>query len=284
MSNIIQIKNLPNSATLYARVASTLIKKGKGNLPDIKVQYDNQSVQPNDLKKYNKVCGFDHTLIVPSTYIHTRVFDLQAILLTHPGCPYPYPGLIVFANTIKQTRPLYVGEEFNLSCSFGNLIAHEKGQGFEINSYLEVKGKRIWEETMIFLYKGKEGIGNVFEMRQPALAENCIKKSWSLHQTLGLEYAQASGDYNPIHLHSIPAKLFGFPRHLIHGMWTQAKILVELEKQLSDAFEFAVAFKTPIFLPASVIFRYEKTEKGFDFDVVDKTQEKPHVKGYINNL
>lgn len=284
MSNIIQLKTLPNPAALYARIASTLIKKGKGNLPDIKFQFDHQIIQPNDLKRYNKVLGFDHTLIVPSTYIHTRVFELQALLLTHPLCPFPYPGLIVFANTIKQTRSLYVGEEFNISCSFGNLVAHDKGQAFEVSSYIDVKGKRIWEETTVFLFKGKEGIGNIFEMYQPTLHENCIKKSWSLHQTLGFEYAQASGDYNPIHLHSIPAKLFGFPRHLIHGMWSQAKILVELEKQMSDAFEFAAAFKTPIFLPASVIFRYEKTDKGFDFDVVDKTQEKPHVKGYIINL
>ncbi|MFN8281784.1 MAG: MaoC/PaaZ C-terminal domain-containing protein [Chitinophagales bacterium] len=283
MSNIIQLKSLPNTASLYARIASTLIKKGNGNLPDLKIQFDNQIIQPGDVKKYNKVCGFDHTLIVPSTYIHTRVFELQAILLTHPACPFPYPGLIVFANTIKQTRSLYVGEEFNIICSFGNLVAHEKGQAFEIYSAIEVKGKRIWEETMVFLYKGKEGIGSVFEMYQPQLAENCIKKSWSLHQTLGLEYAQASGDFNPIHLHTIPAKLFGFPKHLIHGMWSQSKVLVELEKQLSDSFEFAVAFKTPIFLPASVIFRYEKTDKGFNFDVVDKTQQKPHLKGYIYN-
>lgn len=284
MANVIQIRNLPNPAALYARIASTLLKKGKGSLPDIKIQYDNQIIQPSDLKKYNKVCGFEHTLIVPSTFIHTRAFELQALLLTHPACPFPYPGLIVFANTIKQTRSLYVGEEFNLSCSFGNLIAHEKGQAFEIVSYLDVKGKRIWEETMVFLYKGKEGIGNVFEMQQPVLSENCIKKSWSLHQTLGFEYAQASGDFNPIHLHTIPAKLFGFPKHLIHGMWTQSKILVELEKQLSDAFEFSVAFKTPIFLPASIIFRYEKTASGFNFDVVDKLQEKPHVKGYFRTL
>ncbi|MBK6276190.1 MAG: hypothetical protein IPF58_16565 [Saprospirales bacterium] len=91
MANVIQIRNLPNPAALYARIASTLLKKGKGNLPDIKIQYDNQIIQPSDLKKYNKVCGFEHTLIVPSTFIHTRAFELQALLLTHPACPFPYP-------------------------------------------------------------------------------------------------------------------------------------------------------------------------------------------------
>ncbi len=284
MPNVIEINKLPNVANLYSRIATTLLKKGKGNLPDVRVEFNNQSIQPSDFKKYNKVCGFEHTLIVPSTFIHAYTFPLQTILLSHPSCPFPLLGLVHFANSIKQIRPLYVGENFSISCSFGNLIAHEKGQAFEVNSYLEVDGIRIWEDASIYLYRTKEGVGQVFDWKQPILQENCIKKSWSLHQTLGFEYAQSSGDFNPIHLHPLTAKLFGFDRHIIHGMWTKAKILTELEKQLSTSYEIAVCFKTPVYLPASIIFRYEKTEQGFDFDVVDKLQEKPHVKGYILNL
>ena len=62
MANVIQIRNLPNPAALYARIASTLLKKGKGSLPDIKIQYDNQIIQPSANKKgtschaFNAVC------------------------------------------------------------------------------------------------------------------------------------------------------------------------------------------------------------------------------------
>ena len=284
MSRTIQLQKLTNPATLYPRIATTFFKKGKGNLPDIAIHLDKTSIAPNALKRYNKVCGFDHTLIVPTTYLHAYIFPMHTQLLSQPEVPFPLPGLIHFANSIKQIRPLYIGEEFSVTCKLGNLIAHDKGQAFEVLSYIEVSGKRVWEDISIYLYKGKEGIGTVLEWEQPALPEKCIKESWSLYQNLGFEFAMASGDFNPIHLHPLTAKVFGFERHIIHGMWSAGKILGLLEKRMPQSFEFTVSFKVPIYLPASVIFRHEKTEAGFNFDIVDHTQEKPHLKGYINKL
>lgn len=275
---------MPSTMAMYAGVASTFIKKGKGNLPDISVQLNDAVITPKELKKYNKVCGFDHQLIVPSTFVHAYTFPLQMNLLSQPEVPFPLAGLIHFANSIKQYRPLYIGEKFTITCKLGNLIAHDKGQAFEVLSYADVNGKRIWEDTSIYLFKGKEGIGNVLEWEQPELHENCIKESWTLAKYLGYDFAQASGDFNPIHLHPLTAKLFGFQSHIIHGMWNVGRILSKLENRVDKSYELTVLFKTPVFLPATIIFRNEKTDKGFNFDVVDKTQEKPHLKGYINKI
>ncbi|SCD77380.1 MaoC like domain-containing protein, partial [Streptomyces sp. DpondAA-D4] len=57
----------------------------------------------------------------------------------------------------------------------------------------------------------------------PAVAE------WRLPGDLGRRYGAVSGDRNPIHLHPLTARLFGFPRHLAHGMWTVARCLAEAE-------------------------------------------------------
>lgn len=284
MSRIIQLKKLSNPAELYARIATTFLKKGKGDLPDIAIQLENTTLTPDKVKKYNKICGFNHSIIVPATYIHAYIFPLHTYLLSQPDVPFPLPGLIHFANSIKQYRPLYIGEEFSVTCKLGNLIAHDKGQAFEILSYVDVHGKRIWEDVSIYLYKGKEGIGNILDWNQPILNDNCIKESWSLYQNLGFEFAIASGDFNPIHLHPLTAKVFGFQRHIIHGMWSVGRILALLENRVPESFELTASFKTPIYLPASVIFRHEKTDEGFNFDIVDHTQEKPHLKGYINKL
>ncbi len=283
MANTIVLHKMPTPLELYPRLTTTFFKNGKGDLPDRTIVLENQSITPQQVKKYNKVCGFEHALIIPATFLHTYAFSLHTYLLTQIDSPFPVLGMIHLANTIRQHRPLYVGEHFTMQCSFGNLIAHNKGQGFEIFSKVFVNQKLIWEDASIYFHKGKEGIGTVLEMDIEELNDNCIKKTWNLSSNLGLEYAQASGDFNPIHLHPFSAKLFGFQRHIIHGMWTKAKVLAELEKQVSDSFEMSVAFKTPIFLPASVIFRYEKDKKGFNFDVVDKHQEKPHLRGYLYN-
>lgn len=284
MSRTIQLNKLPNPAELYARIATTIFKKGKGELPEITIHLEKATLSPDKIKKYNKICEFNHTLIVPATYLHAYIFPLHTNLLSQPDFPFPLPGLIHFANSIKQYRPLYIGEEFSVTCKLGNLIAHDKGQAFEVLSYIDVHGKRIWEDISIYLYKGKEGIGNILDWNQPILDDNCIKESWSLHQNLGFEFAVASGDFNPIHLHPITAKVFGFQRHIIHGMWSVGRILALIEKRVPENYEITALFKVPIYLPASVIFRHEKTDEGFNFDIVDNTQEKPHLKGYINKL
>lgn len=59
---------------------------------------------------------------------------------------------------------------------------------------------------------------------------------------------------NPIHLHPWLAGLFGFNRHIAHGMWSKAKCLSGLADQLDKAFVVNVDFKKPIFLPAQVMF------------------------------
>ena len=63
-----------------------------------------------------------------------------------------------------------------------------------------------------------------------------------------------SGDLNPIHMHPLSARLFGFSSAIAHGMWTKARCLAALEPRLPDAFTVDVAFKKPILLPRKVEF------------------------------
>jgi hypothetical protein len=284
MTRIIELKEFSHPAKLMARAASTFLKKGKGNLPDSTVRLNEATIDKDAVKRYLKVCGFEDSTNIPATFLHAYIFPLHSELLCQPEVPFPVPGLIHFANSIKQHRALSFGEKFSVSCSFGNFIAHEKGQGFEVISYIKSGGEVIWEDESIYLYKGKEGIGKVLEWEQPSLTDQSTKESWSLSKNLGVEFAIASGDFNPIHLHPLSAKLFGFERHIIHGMWSVGKILSEYEKRIGERFELTVSFKTPIFLPENVIFRQEKTLSGFDFDLVDSTQEKPHLKGFLRRL
>jgi len=49
--------------------------------------------------------------------------------------------------------------------------------------------------------------------------------SLQIPENAGRQYASLCLDYNPIHLHSIPAKLFGFKRAIVHGMWVRTNSL-----------------------------------------------------------
>jgi acyl dehydratase len=41
---------------------------------------------------------------------------------------------------------------------------------------------------------------------------------------LPFRYAGASGDFNPIHLDPELAKAVGFPRNILHGLWSMAQV------------------------------------------------------------
>src|SRR5213076_2448555 len=77
---------------------------------------------------------------------------------------------------------------------------------------------------------------------------------WKLPGDIGRRYAAVSGDRNPIHLHPLSARLFGFPRAIAHGMWTKARALAAQEAELPDAYTTSVRFRKPILLPSRVEF------------------------------
>jgi acyl dehydratase len=88
-----------------------------------------------------------------------------------------------------------------------------------------------------------------------------------------------SGDRNPIHLHSLTAKAFGFPSAIAHGMWLKARTLATLEGRLPDAFTADVAFKTPVLLPATIAITSSRTDTGWTLDVRNPKSGKPHLAG-----
>ncbi|MEU5715355.1 MaoC/PaaZ C-terminal domain-containing protein [Streptomyces sp. NPDC020403] len=83
----------------------------------------------------------------------------------------------------------------------------------------------------------------------PAVAE------WRVPGDLGRRYGAVSGDRNPIHLHPLTARLFGFPRHIAHGMWTVARCLAEAEASGPGRIRTVRAdFRAPVLLPATVTY------------------------------
>jgi acyl dehydratase len=104
---------------------------------------------------------------------------------------------------------------------------------------------------------------------------------WRLREDAGRRYAQVSGDYNPIHLRATTAKLFGFPRAIVHGMWSLARCLAEVADDApAPPLRAEVEFKRAVLLPSEALFSSGPEGRGHAFSLKSR-DGKPHLIGRI---
>jgi acyl dehydratase len=273
---------------LFARAGAAMIPGaaklpfvggGGRDVPDL----TDVAIEPDRLSAYNRVCGFDLRDTVPVTYPHILAFPLQLSLMTDPSFPFPAIGLVHIANRIMQHRPIRTTEKLDIAVRATPVEDHPRGKQFSLISEVRVGDELVWEEISTNLKRGANHDGATAPGEELPKAEDLpATATWTLGGDLGRRYGSVSGDLNPIHVHPLTARLFGFKSAIAHGMWTKARCLGALQARLPDALTVEVAFKQPIFLPGKVEF-CEVAEEGAAFDVKfgvrDPSKGRSHLDG-----
>jgi hypothetical protein len=224
---------------------------GGGAMPDIELE-EREVAEAGPVADYARVCGFRVRDELPPTYPHVLAFPLHMRLMTDGSFPFSPAGLVHIGNRIEVRRTVRIGEEVELRVRPGEVGEHPKGRTFAIVTEARVAGELAWREESTMLSRGG-GSAREDGAREDATDFRFVAQ-WRLPGDLGRRYAAVSGDRNPIHMHSLTAKAFGFSRPIAHGMWTKARCLAALEPSLPGAFEVEVEFRKPILLPAQVDF------------------------------
>lgn len=289
-----EVESAPGMLGLYAKAAGALVP-GAGRLPfvpapkgedipDLELVLRDVEVDRERLVEYSKVCGFTLRDTLPGTYPHVLAFPLHMALMTDGAMPFGAVGLVHISNRITQLRPIGAGERLTLKVSATKLEPHPKGRKFSVVTKAFAGDERVWEGSSTTLRRGGGG-GERAEEGKPAGKRNRRElpatAEWKLRGDLGRKYAGVSGDRNPIHLYDVTAKLFGFPRAIAHGMWTKARCLAAIEKDLPEGYTVEVDFLRPILLPATVSFGTLREQGGLAFSVRDAKKGTPHLEGAV---
>lgn len=303
MSATRELSRPPGTLGLSLRAALALVPgastlpfvAGAGKeIPELSLTLAAERLEPDRLAGYARVCGFTLRDTLPVTAPHLLAFPLHMALMTDGSFPFGAIGLVHLENRIAQHRPIGVGEALDLCVHATPLQPHPKGRTFAILTEARVDEELVWEEQSTMLRRGGSassgGSGNgATRASERAAAESngagvvlTESAEWRLGEDLGRRYAAVSGDRNPIHMHALSAKLFGFPRAIAHGMWTKAHCLAALEATLPDAYAVEVAFRKPIFLPGRVSFAEARRGGGTSFAVRSaKDQNTIHLEGTV---
>ncbi|WP_457551082.1 MaoC/PaaZ C-terminal domain-containing protein [Desulfobacula sp.] len=244
----------------------------------------------NLISNYRKVCSFSENRpdLIPISYLQTLFIGLLGKFITSPFFPISPLGLIHIFQSFEQKRSVAVDEILDLACTLDSIKKTQKG--IETCFTLEVmsKGRLVWQGISIFFTR------NPIKKRTPSkkIQEDFLEKKETIRvpSGTGRKYAGVSGDYNPHHLYTVLAKLFGFKKAIAHGMWSLARVVASLDKEfgIHDFAMVEAAFKLPIFMPATTTLGYENQydPKNQDttivrFELRDKQKELPHLKGRL---
>jgi acyl dehydratase len=283
------VETLPPPAKLYGRALQGIFKRAgvTAELPALRLVRPSVALDPEQIGRYARVCGFIPEQGVPVTFPHVMAFSLHLMLLTDPAFPWPAIGLVHVSNSVRMRRTLYPGQALRIEVESGALVPHHKGQAFTLHTRIYRGGEAVWDADSVYLKRGVASPAGVDETATdladtppPVLLREA---RWQLPPQLGRDYAKASGDFNPIHLHALTAKAFGFPRAIAHGMWTLGRTLAALQpsKQLGAAVVHG-EFKSPIFLPAeTTLWRAALSTSSRDFEVRDLAGERLHLRGHF---
>ncbi|WP_328873099.1 MaoC/PaaZ C-terminal domain-containing protein [Streptomyces sp. NBC_00287] len=207
------------------------------------------------LAAYERVCGFPTGEdALPITYPHVLGFPLAMRLMSGRDFPLPLLGLVHTSIEIDRRQRLAATSEYELTVHVDGLAPHRRGTEAGVVTELRAGGDVVWESRSTYLARhGSAGEGAARKgppTALPAVAE------WRLGADVGRRYAAVSGDRNPIHLHPLTARLFGFPRAIAHGMWTVARCLAA--HGAPDAARVRAEFRAPVLLPGTVTYGAER--------------------------
>lgn len=210
------------------------------------------------LADYERVCGFPTGEDdLPVTYPHVLGFPLAMRLMSDRAFPLPLLGLVHTSIAITRHRPTPATGTYELHVHIAGLTPHRRGTEATVVTELHTHGSLAWESRSTYLARHRTSpdehpAPNAGPRARETPDPLPAVSEWHLPADLGRRYGAASGDRNPIHLHPLTARLFGFPRAIAHGMWTVARCLAA--HGVPPAASVRADFRAPVLLPGTVSY------------------------------
>ncbi|MDX1705372.1 MaoC/PaaZ C-terminal domain-containing protein [Pseudidiomarina sp.] len=262
--------HLPNLPGMFFRSLFTVARNDQQTAAasELKGTYRAPAFTRDQLKRYHQAFdGFVST--VPLTLMYCLAQRAHLAQMLDERFPWPAPGLVHVSNSLEQHAPIVPDTDFVMQAS---IQLPERGPA--------VSARRLRPVFVVEFWQGNSHVASCVSEYQvrPKQAARTPKTrdkksttppgeswrsvaSWSLDASTSRQYARLSGDFNPIHLHPLLSRWFGFEQPIIHGMYMAARAHAEIERQADKAIrKIDVAFKRPVALPAKITLWQQPTQ------------------------
>jgi acyl dehydratase len=257
---------LPPTSRLQARAALTLARRpGPGPaIPGATNRFAAPALDPAWLAAYHAYMGgFAAELPLAALFPLAQRAQLAAMLA--PGFPHKLVGLVHLANEERLLATLDPAAGFAIEVQT-EAVSWPEAPAWEVFAcFVTTSQGETPVATCRSVYLARRvGRRTAPRPAEPApAAEPWLAETWAFQADEGRRYAALSGDRNPIHLHPLLSRWFGFPRPILHGMDGVARAAASLERAWGRPLTALNArFDRPVPLPGQVAFRAWQAAPG----------------------
>jgi acyl dehydratase len=297
----LSFRSTPSIVPSYTRIVfkrkASLLPDGF-ELPKLEAVLTHFKPERERVEAYRTVCGGTQSEYLPVAYPHVLATPVQLALMSSSAFPVRLMGLVHLRNHIEVQRPMRIDEAGSIRVWIDGHRDTDRGQEFDINTRVDVDGRAVWSEICVFMARrltrdaskrtsarilAGEGIpAPDAEAVKPPSPESVRVAKVEADEDIGWRYARVAGDFNPIHLSRIGARMFGFDQPIAHGMWSMARCLAALDSRTFDVpRRVDVVFKRPVTIPAPLTLETWHAPDGAGFALKGTGKGKMHVAGSV---
>ena len=288
---------LPSVLPIYLRTLRPRSGAGKirsgAQLPNIATSWRGARFDEQHVARYRELCQLPAAAAgssVPILYPHTFLGPLHLDMLTHEAFPLGLIGSVHLRNHIIQHKPMRADEAFDVRMSIDGGRRRPQGVEIDLSTTLEVDGALAWESVSTFLVRQKAADAADVEPESPRAASaaniGCETHAralgaFAIPGNTGKAFGLLTRDINPIHTSFVLAKLLGFERDLVHGMWGLGRALSFFGSvDMARPVRLDCAFKGPMYMERDVRI----LQAGEAFEMYSGTNPRPSIVGRVANI
>ncbi len=277
------VLTLPRLPPMLPGLIRAALRRGRGSgLPAVALRVGSVRAEPRRLATYRTLVGLPADGVLPLPHPQVLAAPLHVALMARPDFSHSALGVVHVRNLIVRVAHVPEDAAFALVAWFEAEREVPAGLELDLVTELELAGRVAWRATTTMLRRN----GRTRSAGRPAREEadrfaGVPSTRWVVPADTGRRYARVSGDVNPIHLHALTARPFGYRRAIAHGLWTLARSVAELgEAAAAPAVRLACRFQRPLFLGSEVRFQALATGEATEFRV-SSSDGTPHLSGRL---